>query len=214
MDPLIGSQSNFQYESLYTLELGLSELILDPLVEGIPSIFNDVLADKKVKPKEQISLLFNREDIASSLLGYFKNFQVKDLYYDLQEIVNAQKNLDKKEIYLYFSEIEIEKKRFPLFYTQINIKEYARESNFEISFSNEMFVNKRAIQYAFDVLRKDEKKVETFTEERKIYISEEEDFSKRLNDIIDTLISKLRLEGKIDLKNTDKQIIKSINFVI
>lgn len=214
MDPLIGSQSNFQLESLYTLEQGLSELILDPLVEGIPSIFNDVLADKKVKPKEQISLLFNREDIASSLLGYFKNFQVKDLYYDLQEIVNAQKNLDKKEIYLYFSEIEIEKKRFPLFYTQINIKEYASESHFEISFSNEMFVNKRAIQYAFDVLRRDENKVETFTEERKIYISEEEDFSKRLNDIIDTLISKLRLEGKIDLKNTDKQIIKSINFVI
>ena len=109
MDPLIGSQSNFQLESLYTLELGLSELILDPLVEGIPSIFNDVLADKKVKPKEQISLLFNREDIASSLLGYFKNFQVKDLYYDLQEIVNSQKNLDKKEIYLYFGDIEIEK---------------------------------------------------------------------------------------------------------
>ena len=79
-----------------------------------------------------------------------------------------------------YFKIEIEKKRFPLFYTQINIKEYARESHFEISFSNEMFVNKRAIQYAFDVLRKDEKKVETFTEERKIYISEEEDFSKKL----------------------------------
>ena len=144
----------------------------------------------------------------------FENFKVKDLYYDLQEIVNSQKNLDKKEIYLYFSEIEIEKRRFPLFYTQINIKEYARESHFQISFSNEMFVNKRAVQYALDVLKKDDKVVETFTEERKIYISEETDFSKRLNDIINTLIPKLRLEGKIDLKNTEKQIAKSISFVI
>ena len=214
IEPLIGSQSNFEVESLYTLEQGLSEVILDPLVEGIPAIFNDVLADKKVKPKDQISMLFNRDDIASRLLGYFENFKVKDFYYDLQEIVNAQKNLDKKEIYLYFSEIEIEKRRFPLFYTQINIKEYARESHFKISFSNEMFVNKRAVQYALDVLKKDDKVVETFTEERKIYISEEPDFSKRLNEIINTLIPKLRLEGKIDLKSTEKQIAKSINFII
>ena len=101
MDPLIGSQSNFQLESLYTLEQGLSETILDPLVEGIPSIFNDILADNKNKPKEQIELLFNKEDIAAKLLQYFENFQVKDFYYDLQEIVNSKKNLDKKEIYLY-----------------------------------------------------------------------------------------------------------------
>ena len=31
--------------------------ILDPLVEGI-LIFNDILADKKVKPKDQIAELF------------------------------------------------------------------------------------------------------------------------------------------------------------
>ena len=43
MDPLIGSQSNFVFESLYNLELGLTELILDPLVEQIPSIFNNIL---------------------------------------------------------------------------------------------------------------------------------------------------------------------------
>ena len=113
-----------------------------------------------------------------------------------------------------YGKIEIEKRRFPLFYTQINIKEYSRESHFQISFSNEMFITKRAIQYALDVLNKDEKIVETFTEERKIYISEEPDFSKRLNEIINTLIPKLRLEGEIDLKNTEKQIAKSINFVI
>ena len=50
MDPLIGSQSNFVFESLYNLELGLTELILDPLVEQIPSIFNNILADQKYKP--------------------------------------------------------------------------------------------------------------------------------------------------------------------
>ena len=214
MDPLIGSQSNFQLESLYTLEQGLTELILDPLVEQVPSIFNNILADKKYKPKDDISSLFNRSDIASNLLNYFSNFEVKDFYYDLQEIVNSQKNLDKKEIYLYFGDIEIEKKRFPLFYTQVNIKEYSTESHFKIGFSNEMFINKKAIQYAFQVLFKEDKKVETFNEERKLYISEEENLSERLTGIIQSLISKLRTEGNIDLKNSTKQISKSIEFVI
>ena len=214
MDPLIGSQSNFQLESLYTLEQGLTELILDPLVEQVPSIFNNILADKKYKPKDDISSLFNRSDIASNLLNYFSNFEVKDFYYDLQEIVNSQKNLDKKEIYLYFGDIEIEKKRFPLFYTQVNIKEYSTESHFKIGFSNEMFINKKAIQYAFQVLFKEDKKVETFNEERKLYISEEESLSERLTGIIQNLISKLRTEGNIDLKNSTKQISKSIEFVI
>ena len=214
MDPLIGSQSNFVFESLYQLELGLTELILDPLVEQIPSIFNNILADKKYKPKDDISSLFNRGDIASSLLNYFSNFEVKDFYYDLQEIVNSQKNLDKKEIYLYFGDIDIEKKRFPLFYTQVNIKEYSTESHFKIGFSNEMFVNKKAIQYAFQVLFKEDKKVETFDEERKLYISEEENLSERLTGIIQNLISKLRTDGKIDLKNSSKQISKSLEFVI
>ena len=214
MDPLIGSQSNFQLESLYTLEQGLTELILDPLVEQVPSIFNNILADKKYKPKDDISSLFNRSDIASNLLNYFSNFEVKDFYYDLQEIVNSQKNLDKKEIYLYFGDIEIEKKRFPLFYTQVTIKEYSTESHFKIGFSNEMFINKKAIQYAFQVLFKEDKKVETFNEERKLYISEEENLSERLTGIIQSLISKLRTEGNIDLKNSTKQISKSIEFVI
>ena len=155
IEPLIGSQSNFELESLWTVEQNISELILDPLVEGIPSIFNDILADKKNKPKEQIAELFNKQDIANSLLSYFESIQVKDLYYDLQDIVNSRKNLDKKEIYLYFSEIEIERKRFPLFYTQIEVKEFSSESKFEVSFSNELFVNKNAIKYSFDVLKKD-----------------------------------------------------------
>jgi signal recognition particle GTPase len=139
---------------------------------------------------------------------------VKDFYYDLQEIVNSQKNLDKKEIYLYFGDIDIEKKKFPLFYIQANIKEYSTESHFKISFSNEMFVNRKAIQYAFQVLFKDDKKVETFDEERKLYISEEENLSERLTGIVENLVSKLRTSGDIDFKNSTKQVSRVKDFII
>ena len=58
MEPLIGRQSHFQLESLFTLEQGISEKILNPLTEGIHGIFNDLLANKKVSLKELISDLF------------------------------------------------------------------------------------------------------------------------------------------------------------
>ena len=214
MEPLIGRQSHFQLESLFTLEQGISEKILNPLTEGIHGIFNDLLANKKVSLKDLISDLFNKEDIVQTLNNYFETFRVKDLYYDIQEIVNSHKNLDKKEIYLYFCEIEIENKRFPLFYTQVSIQGNVRDSSFELSFSNELFVHKSAVTHAFSVLIKDEKKAEIFDEERKIYISEEVNLHEKLNEILNNLISKLRTEGIINLKEDSLQFSKSINFII
>lgn len=214
MDPLIGSQSNFELESLATLESNLNDLILDPLVEQIPYIFNSLLADKKYKSKDEITKLFNKDDISASLLNYFSNHDVKDFYYDLQELVNSHKNLDKKEIYLYLGDVEIEKKKFPLFYSQLEVKESSTSSEFKITFSNEIFVNKRAVEYAFQVLFKDEKKVEKFDEERKIFISDQENLAERFNDILKNLVSKLRTDKPIDFNNNKKQISKSINFTI
>ena len=76
-----------------------------------------------------------------------------------------------------------------------------------------MFTNKKQFNMLFKSYLK-KTKVETFNEERKLYISEEENLSERLTGIIQSLISKLRTEGNIDLKNSTKQISKSIEFVI
>ena len=46
------------------------------------------------------------------------------------------------------------------------MKEYSTESVFKISFSNEFFVNKRAIDFAFQTLLKEDKKVEKFDEKK------------------------------------------------
>jgi hypothetical protein len=209
MDPLIGSQSNYEIESQNTLRLRLSESILDPLTEGIPYIFNDILANKKIKPKDKISELFNKTDISNNLLNSFQNLDVKDLYYDLREIAISRRNLDKKETYLNIFHIEIEGKVFPLFYTQINISENSGSSKFKIEPSSELFINKAAIKYAFDVLKKDKNIIEYFEGDRKFYISEIENLSELINEVVVSLISKLRLDGSIDLNKTDPQLVVS-----
>ena len=59
MDPLIGSQSNYEMDSHRIRRNGSFGNNFRSIGRGIPSIFNDILADKKAKP-EQISLLFNK----------------------------------------------------------------------------------------------------------------------------------------------------------
>ena len=102
MDPLIGSQSNYEIESQNTLRLRLSDTIISPLTDGIPYIFNDLLANKKIKPRDKIAELFNKTDIANNILNSFKNLDVKDLYYDLREIVISRRNL-KRNLSKYIS---------------------------------------------------------------------------------------------------------------
>lgn len=209
MDPLIGSQSNYEIESQNTLRLRLSESILNPLTEGIPFIFNDILADKKIKPKEKITELFNKTDISNNLLNSFQNLDVKDLYFDLREIVISKRNLDKKETYLNIFHIEIEGKVFPLFYMQIQISEESSTSKFKVEPSSELFVNKAAIKYAFDVLKKDKNIIEYYEGERKFYVSELDNLSELINQVVVSLIAKLRLDGKIDINKSEPQLVVS-----
>ena len=209
MDPLIGSQSNYEIESQNTLRLRLSDTIISPLTDGIPYIFNDLLADKKIKPKDKIAELFNKTDIANNILNSFKNLDVKDLYYDLREIVISRRNLDKKETYLNIFHIEIEGKVFPLFYTQINITENSGSAKFKIEPSSELFLNKNAIKYAFDVLKTDKNIIEYYEGERKFYISEIDNLSELINEVVVSLISKLRLDGNIDVNKTEPQLVVS-----
>jgi superfamily I DNA and/or RNA helicase len=214
MESLIGDQSNYELESIYTMEEGLCDKIIYPLAEKIPTIFNNLLANENKKIKEEISELFNLDDIKSSLINYFQNLDVKDLYLDLKELDNSLRQLEKQELYLYFCEIEIEKRRYPIFYVQMQIAEDVTKSSFDLTLNNELFINTKAIQYAFSVLKKDDKLIENFDEDRKIFISDEENIKTRLNSILNSIISKLRTDGNIDFEEIQKQVSKSINFII
>jgi hypothetical protein len=148
MESLIGDQSNYELESIYTMEEGLCDKIISPLAEKIPVIFNNLLANPNKRVKEEISEQFNLDDIKISLLNYFQNLDVKDLYLDLKELDNSLKQLEKQELYLYFCEIEIEKRRYPIFYVQMQITEDVTKSSFDLILNNELFINAKAVQYA------------------------------------------------------------------
>ena len=74
-------------------------------------------------------------------------FNVNDLFLELTELNSSFKILDKQELYLYLVNSSLWKK-FPIFYLPIELKEDIKNGEFTIEFQNEIFINKKVIDFA------------------------------------------------------------------
>ena len=84
-------------------------------------MMNDLLANSSKEINTKIDNLLNIQEIKSKLLSFFDSLNINDLYFEILEIYNSKFNLDKQDFYFYFYEMEIQNKRFPIFYMPIDI---------------------------------------------------------------------------------------------
>ena len=131
------------------------------------------------------------------------------------EIYNSKFNLDKQDFYFYFYEMEIQNKRFPIFYMPIDIVPDKGKNSFTLKFEKEIYINKRAIQYAVGEYNRENSTVGQIGSitDRIIYI-DEEDLIERLEQIISDICDYFKFEKKIDVKDTSPQIQKNITCII
>jgi hypothetical protein len=91
--------------------------------------------------------------------GNFDSLNINDLYFEIQELYTSKFNLDKQEFYFYFYEIEVQNKRFPIFYMPLSLSISSGDSTFTINFEKEIYINKKAIQYATSEFSRDNSSV-------------------------------------------------------
>ena len=214
-EPLILSQSVYDIDSLYTLEVGLSEALIGDLDENISEMINDLLSNNSKEINSKIDELLNINDIKSKLLSFFDSLNINDLYFEMLEIYNSKFNLDKQDFYFYFYEMEIQNKRFPIFYMPIDIVPDKGKNSFTLKFEKEIYINKRAIQYAVGEYNRENSTVGQIGSitDRIIYI-DEEDLIERLDQIISDICDYFKFEKKIDVRDTSPQIQKNISCII
>ncbi len=214
-EPLILSQSVYDIDSLYTLEVGLSEALIGDLDENISEMINDLLSNNSKEINSKIDELLNINDIKSKLLSFFDALNINDLYFEMLEIYNSKFNLDKQDFYFYFYEMEIQNKRFPIFYMPIEIVPDKGKNSFTLKFEKEIYINKRAIQYAIGEYNRENSSVGQIGSitDRIIYI-EEENLIERLEQIISDICDYFKFEKKIDVKDISPQIQRNITCII
>ena len=215
-EPLILSQSVYDIDSLYTLEIGLTEALTTNFDENISELLNDLLINQKDNISEKIDNLISIDDVKGKLQNFFDGININDLYFEVQELVNSKSNLDKQEYYFYFSEIEFQNKRFPIFYVPINIKENKGENSFVIEFEKEIFINKKAIQFAIQEFNRENNRVGRIQSisERVINTVETENVVEKLNQVHKEIADYFRLDNSIDVLNIEPQINKNIFCVL
>ena len=215
-EPLILSQSVYDIDSLYTLEIGLEDTLTNTFEENIYEMMNDFLLKQTKEINKKINNFINEEEIKNKLTSFFEGLNINDLFFEIQELYNSKFNLDKQDFYLYFCELEMQNKRFPIFYMPIDIVENKGENSFSISFDKEIFINKKAIHFAIQEFNRDNKslgKINSISD-RIIYLDEEAKLTDRLNLIIKDICDYFRIEKSPDLKSTAHQISKSISCIV
>lgn len=90
--------------------------------------------------------------VGGTIESFFDQFEVSDLFDELLELERNRSILDKKEIYLYFYDISYEGTKFPIFYIPATVDRDGETA--EISFGGQVFINKRAIEFASDEYKK------------------------------------------------------------
>jgi superfamily I DNA and/or RNA helicase/very-short-patch-repair endonuclease len=196
-------------DSIYQLEEELTNILINPFEEVVPSIINQLSLGKEVNTIEQLHEIFDLQDVQGKLESFFKGFSVGDLFLEVLELVNNKTLLDKQELYLYFCDITFKNYTYPLFYIPIQIEK--TNTGFVFNFDSLLYVNKKAIQfvaqdYNLDIERKGS--LSTFLE-RIIYLSEKRDhLIGEIDRGLKEAINYFGLTPYIDLNNPEKQAAK------
>ena len=211
IEPLIQSQSIYELDSLYTLEQGLIDVLTSSVLEQVQSLSNLLITEPEADILTQVSSVNDVQSIKKNLNDYFSSFNVNDLFLELTELNSSFKILDKQELYLYFGELKFMEKKFPIFYLPIELKEDIKNGEFTIEFQNEIFINKKVIDFATQEFNKQNSSVNLIQIiDRKLVPSEEENLLGSMQELISKLQSTFRLEGALDLSSYDDQKLKSI----
>ena len=78
--------------------------------------------------------------------SFFSGLAVNDLVFDIQELSDNHRILDKQEIYLNFGTLKFEGRKYPIFYTPLRF-ERPSGRGFTLLADSPVYVNRKAIEY-------------------------------------------------------------------
>ncbi len=131
--------------SIYLMEEELTAVLVAPLENKISEIVKLILAKTEVDVAKQVKGVFEVKDVKSSIVSFFENFQVGDLFAEIYEMERNRTILDKQEFYLYFCDITFNNAKYPIFYIPFSVGK--RGDALAVEFDSQVYINKKALEY-------------------------------------------------------------------
>ncbi len=132
-------------DDIYLREQELTGMFVSQLENKISELLNLFIAKQKVNLEKELKSSLVLTDVRSTLMTFFEDLQVADLFAEAFEMERNRTILDKQDFYLYFGDISFQNAKYPIFYIPISITR--QEDTLYLEFDAQVYINKRALEF-------------------------------------------------------------------
>ena len=197
---------------VFLMEEELTDIFTRQIENKIAAILKSLITDSKINVSKELKTVIDIKDVRDSILAFFQEFKVGDLFGELFEMERNRTILDKQDFYLYFCDITFSKVKYPIFYIPLSIKR--DKDTFNIEFDAQVYINKKALTYIVQEYNKENGKQGNLKEvtERIIYLSQQDNnFHELMASILSELTNFFELDKSIDLTLNEAQHSRSLS---
>ena len=189
-------------DNLIDIEDELTEVSLDAYIESISEIFVEFLNTKNSDLlKDSFEEYLNTFDYKKIFYEYFENLQTGDAFTELRELKLNEDLIDNVEFYLNIGTLGYKNYKFPIFYLPFEL--ILNENKAEITFSPNLIINKKAIDYVLEqIASKYNKKQRSIVDERIIFLNEDEKIIDKVNEFLLLFQNTLELNEIVKFDST------------
>jgi hypothetical protein len=196
-------------DDIYLREQELTAVFVSQVENKISEILNLYIAKQKVNLEKELKSAIGLSDIKGTLLSFFENLQVADLFAEVFEMERNRSILDKQDFYLYFGDITFQNTKYPIFYIPINVTRHEDTLSFE--FDAQVYINKRALEFItqeYNTLKGTKGNLKSVAE-RIIYLDQHsEDLDSVLEGILSEIGNFFEVTTKVDFSSGKEMLAK------
>jgi predicted RNA-binding Zn-ribbon protein involved in translation (DUF1610 family) len=195
--------------NVYILTEDLTGVLVNIVKDKISDIVQAVITEDKINSVQELSSVMTIAEVKETILAFFEQFKVNDLFTEVYEVDRNKNILDKQEFYLYFGDIVHNKAKYPIFYIPFSVER--RGDSMAVSFDTRVYINKKSLEYIAQEFNKETGKKGSLEsiKDRIIYLAQHhEDFSNIIQTVLDELQHFFNLDTRIDVSSPSLQISK------
>jgi hypothetical protein len=205
LETFFEGQGGDSYEASYDVEDELgARLVAD--VEGPigAALATANVDDKFAEFDAVVDDVIEPATVRRRLMNYFDTFATTDFFEDLHQLGSTLKLRENFETYLYVCELKHNRVSYPLFYLPIQVE--LENGQFRISADPQIYINKKALDYAAQETARDlGRPIPLIVPERILYLQEGDSFAGAMQRELDSWCNTLALRPPFDLTKPNDQ---------
>lgn len=196
-------------DNIFAIEEELTAVLINQLDNKIFEVLNLFIAKQKVNLDKELKSEFTLAEVKNTLISFFENLQVADLFSEVFEMDRNKSILDKQDFYLYFGDISFQNTKYPIFYIPVSVSR--QDETIFLDFDAQVYINKRAIEYIVqehNTLKGKKGNLKSISE-RIIYLAQHEgDFQNVIGEILTELTNFFEVDGNVNFSGKENITIK------